>query len=171
VWPFNGNSTTFPTGRSCRSTSGGSWSSTTKVSIVENPLSCNYFIFSSVSAKHRETKQFYTLYNTLEDTKRYLEKEMSILNSIFDNYYEAMQTPQAKDQFMVQFEQIVEGIRQTKAKVKTKHDEEKMKRDALNGQLLTLVEQQRKYAAAIKQFTFECQRNEALHMKLKSLTS
>jgi hypothetical protein len=136
-----------------------------------NRTSSSTHLAFAVSAKHRETKQFYTLYNTLEDTKRYLEKEMSILNSIYDNYYDAMQTPHAKDQFMVQFEQIVEGIKQTKAKVKTKHDEERLKRDSLNGQLLTLVEQQRKYAAAIKQFTFECQRNEALHMKLKSLTS
>ncbi|EDS33901.1 fidipidine [Culex quinquefasciatus] len=39
-----------------------------------------------VSAKHRETKQFYTLYNTLDDTKLYLEKEMSLLNSIYENY-------------------------------------------------------------------------------------
>jgi len=32
----------------------------------------------SVAAKHKETKQFYTMYNTLEDTKVYLEKEVSI---------------------------------------------------------------------------------------------
>jgi hypothetical protein len=80
-----------------------------------------------------------------------------------------MQTPQAKEQFMLQFEQIVEGIRQTKVKVKSKCDEEKLKRDHLNAQLLALVDQQRKYAAAIKQFTSECQRNEALHLKLKSM--
>ena len=30
-----------------------------------------------VAAKHKETKQFYTMYNTLEDTKVYLEKEVS----------------------------------------------------------------------------------------------
>jgi len=30
----------------------------------------------SVAAKHKETKQFFTMYNTLEDTKVYLEKEV-----------------------------------------------------------------------------------------------
>lgn len=41
-----------------------------------------------VSAKHRETKQYFTLYNTLNDTKQYLTKELSLLNSIFENYAE-----------------------------------------------------------------------------------
>jgi len=31
-----------------------------------------------VAAKHKETKQFFTMYNTLEDTKVYLEKEVSV---------------------------------------------------------------------------------------------
>lgn len=54
---------------------------------------CNFFILKkfsliSVSAKHRETKQYFTLYNTLNDTKQYLTKELSLLNSIFENYAE-----------------------------------------------------------------------------------
>lgn len=31
----------------------------------------------AVSATHKETKQFFTLYNTLDDKKVYLEKEVS----------------------------------------------------------------------------------------------
>lgn len=46
------------------------------------------FSLISVSAKHRETKQYFTLYNTLNDTKQYLTKELSLLNSIFENYAE-----------------------------------------------------------------------------------
>uniref|UniRef100_A0A7M4FSS0 Coiled-coil domain-containing protein 93 n=1 Tax=Crocodylus porosus TaxID=8502 RepID=A0A7M4FSS0_CROPO len=33
-------------------------------------------LYSQVSATHKETKQFFTLYNTLDDKKVYLEKEM-----------------------------------------------------------------------------------------------
>lgn len=44
--------------------------------------------FILVSAKHRETKQYFTLYNTLNDTKQYLTKELSLLNSIYENYAE-----------------------------------------------------------------------------------
>uniref|UniRef100_A0A182JZQ9 Coiled-coil domain-containing protein 93 n=1 Tax=Anopheles christyi TaxID=43041 RepID=A0A182JZQ9_9DIPT len=126
-------------------------------------------LYNQVSAKHRETKQFYTLYNTLDDTKLYLEKELSLLNSIYDNYANAMQTPHSREQFVQQFETIVEGIRATKAKLKNKCDDERAKRDGLNAQLLCLMEQQRKYATTVKQLTMECQRNEALMQHLKVL--
>ncbi|KAL9707003.1 hypothetical protein quinque_010521 [Culex quinquefasciatus] len=122
-----------------------------------------------LSAKHRETKQFYTLYNTLDDTKLYLEKEMSLLNSIYENYGNAMQTYNSREQFVQQFEQIVEGVRVNKTKVQKKCDDERAKRDALNAQLLALVEQQRKYAATVKQLTAECQRNEVLLAKLQQV--
>ncbi|XP_040165746.1 coiled-coil domain-containing protein 93 isoform X1 [Anopheles arabiensis] len=126
-------------------------------------------LYNQVSAKHRETKQFYTLYNTLDDTKLYLEKELSLLNSIYDNYANAMQTPHSREQFVQQFETIVEGIRATKAKLKKKCDDERAKRDGLNGQLVCLMEQQRKYATTVKQLTMECQRNEVLMQHLKAL--
>lgn len=75
----------------------------------------------------------------------------------------------AKEQFVAQFEIIVDGVRQTKQKVRNKFDDEKAKRDGLNAQLSSLVEQQRKYAAALKQFTKDCERNEQLMRELKQL--
>uniref|UniRef100_A0A1Q3F9J8 Coiled-coil domain-containing protein 93 n=1 Tax=Culex tarsalis TaxID=7177 RepID=A0A1Q3F9J8_CULTA len=126
-------------------------------------------LYNQVSAKHRETKQFYTLYNTLDDTKLYLAKEMSLLNSIYENYGNAMQSFSSREQFVEQFEQIVAGVRANKAKVQKKCDDERAKRDALNGQLLALVEQQRKYAATVKQLTAECQRNEVLLARLQQV--
>lgn len=36
----------------------------------------NIDFFHLVAATHKETKQFYTFYNTLDDTKLYLEKEV-----------------------------------------------------------------------------------------------
>jgi len=43
-------------------------------------------LLCSVAAKHKETKQFFTMYNTLEDTKVYLEKEvrMQFLNAFLE---------------------------------------------------------------------------------------
>lgn len=43
-------------------------------------------LLTAVGATHKETKQFYTLYNTLDDSKSYLEKEVNLLNSIYDNF-------------------------------------------------------------------------------------
>lgn len=75
----------------------------------------------------------------------------------------------AKEQFVLQLEQIVDGIGQTKLKIKNKLEGEKAKRDELNGQLTGLVEQQRKYAVVLKQFTKDCERNEHLLKQLKAL--
>lgn len=45
-----------------------------------------FIFFCSVANTHKETKQFYTLYNTLDDTKLYLNKEVTLLNSIYDTF-------------------------------------------------------------------------------------
>lgn len=124
-------------------------------------------LYNQVSAKHKETKQYYTLYNTLDDTKLYLSKELSLLNSIQDNYNEAMASASGKEQFLKQFEAIVEGVKRNKSKVEKRCAEEKSRRDALSRQLVTLVEQQRKYVAAVKQLTIECRKNEALLAQLR----
>lgn len=84
-------------------------------------------------------------------------------------YSRAMQSPTAMEEYLKQFERIVESIRQKKSKVILKSNDEKAKRDGLNEILLSLLEQERKYAAAIKQFTRECQRNENLQNEIKNL--
>ncbi|XP_015431156.1 PREDICTED: coiled-coil domain-containing protein 93 isoform X2 [Dufourea novaeangliae] len=124
-------------------------------------------LYNQVSAKHKETKQYYTLYNTLDDTKLYLSKELSLLNSIQDNYNEAMASASGKEQFLKQFEAIVAGVKRNKAKVEKRCADEKNRRDALSRQLATLIEQQRKYVAAVRQLTIECRKNEALLAQLR----
>ncbi|EZA53949.1 hypothetical protein DMN91_012005 [Ooceraea biroi] len=124
-------------------------------------------LYNQVSAKHKETKQYYTLYNTMDDTKLYLSKELTLLNSIQDNYNEAMASASGKEQFLKQFENIVAGVKRNKAMVEKRCVDEKNRRDALSRQLVTLVEQQRKYVAAVRQLTIECRRNEALLAQLR----
>nr|XP_012214451.1 PREDICTED: coiled-coil domain-containing protein 93 [Linepithema humile]XP_012214452.1 PREDICTED: coiled-coil domain-containing protein 93 [Linepithema humile]XP_012214453.1 PREDICTED: coiled-coil domain-containing protein 93 [Linepithema humile] len=124
-------------------------------------------LYNQVSAKHKETKQYYTLYNTLDDTKLYLSKELSLLNSIQDNYNEAMASASCKEQFLKQFETIVAGVKRNKAMVEKRCTDEKTRRDALSRQLVTLIEQQRKYVAAVRQLTIECRKNEALLAQLR----
>lgn len=126
-------------------------------------------LYNFVAAKHKETKQFYTLYNTLDDTKLYLAKEVTLLNSILDNFTEAMGSSHSKDQFLKQFEQIVEGTNQNKIKLEKRKQEEKMRRDQLNDTYLNLVEQQRHYFKTVKEFKEECRKNEIMLAKLKGM--
>ncbi|XP_067131944.1 coiled-coil domain-containing protein 93 isoform X1 [Centruroides vittatus] len=127
-------------------------------------------LYNQVAAKHKETKQFYTLYNTLDDTKMYLSKEVNLLNSILDNFSTAMASPGTRDQFLSQFQQIVDGICQNKIRVEKKKQEEKMKRDQLNDTYLDLVEKQRLYFKTVKDFKEECRKNELLAAKVKEVS-
>lgn len=124
-------------------------------------------LYNQVAAKHKETKQFYTLYNTLEDSRMYIMKEVDLLNSIQDNFTEAMSTSASKGEFLNQLEQIVDRIIQNKAKVEKKSLDEKKHRDTINDQLLDLVEKQRLYFKTVKDFKEECRKNELLVAKLK----
>lgn len=125
-------------------------------------------LYSQVSATHKETKQFFTLYNTLDDKKLYLEKESNLLNSIHDNFHQAMSSAGAKEQFLRQMEQIVEGIKQSRIKMEKKKQENKMRRDQLNDEYLELLDKQRLYFKTVKDFKEECRKNEMLLSKLKS---
>uniref|UniRef100_A0A671TS87 Coiled-coil domain-containing protein 93 n=1 Tax=Sparus aurata TaxID=8175 RepID=A0A671TS87_SPAAU len=125
-------------------------------------------LYSQVSATHKETKQFFTLYNTLDDKKVYLEKEVNLLNSIHDNFQQAMSSSAAKDQFLRQMEQIVEGIKQSRIKMEKKKQENKMRRDQLNDEYLELLDKQRLYFKTVKDFKEECRKNEMLLSKLRA---
>ena len=46
-----------------------------------------FYSFYTVAATHKETKQFYTFYNTLDDTKLYLEKEVCDMVFVFTRVY------------------------------------------------------------------------------------
>ncbi|XP_017276678.1 coiled-coil domain-containing protein 93 isoform X1 [Kryptolebias marmoratus] len=125
-------------------------------------------LYSQVSATHKETKQFFTLYNTLDDKKVYLEKEVNLLNSVHDNFQQAMSSAAAKEQFLRQMEQIVEGIKQSRIKMEKKKQENKMRRDQLNDEYLELLDKQRLYFKTVKDFKEECRRNEMLLSKLRA---
>lgn len=128
-------------------------------------------LYRQISAVHKETKQFFTLYNTLDDKKVYLEKEISLLNSIHENFSQAMASPAARDQFLRQMEQIVEGIKQSRMKMEKKKQENKMRRDQLNDQYLELLEKQRLYFKTVKEFKEEGRKNELLLSKIKAKAS
>lgn len=127
-------------------------------------------LYAQVSATHKETKQFFTLYNTLDDKKVYLEKEVNLLNSIHDNFQQAMASSGTREQFLRQMEQIVDGIRQNRNKMEKKKQENKMRRDQLNDEYLEMLEKQRLYFKTIKEFKEECRKNEMLLSKLKERT-
>lgn len=92
----------------------------------------------------------------------YMQKELSLLNSISDSYPDAMQSSSSKEEFLKQFQNIVDSVRQSKFKVERKLIEERQKRDQLSYTLQGLVELQRKYVTAVRQLSVECRKHEAV---------
>ncbi|XP_055328932.1 coiled-coil domain-containing protein 93-like [Paramacrobiotus metropolitanus] len=119
-------------------------------------------LYDQVAVRLRETKKYYTLYNTLSDTKMYYEKEVQLLESIHDNFEVAVASDSAKEQFIRQLEQILDSLRQTVSKAEKRRQTEKLKRDQLNDRYLELLEKQRLYHKLVKEFQQECARNEEL---------
>lgn len=72
----------------------------------------------TVNEKQTELNGYYLLYNTLEDTKVYLNKELSLLTSIHDSFSQSMTSSAGKGEFLQQMEKIVTAVRQNKNKVR-----------------------------------------------------
>ncbi|GAU99030.1 hypothetical protein RvY_10090 [Ramazzottius varieornatus] len=119
-------------------------------------------LYDQMAAKLSETKKFYTLYNTLTDSKTCYEKEVQLLESIHDNYDKAMQSDSAKEQFLRQLDMVLESLKQTVARAEKKRSSEKLRRDHLNDSYVELLEKERTYHKLVKEFQQECARNEDL---------
>eukprot|EP00051_Salpingoeca_urceolata_P018063 m.251557 g.251557 ORF g.251557 m.251557 type:complete len:624 (-) comp19111_c3_seq4:97-1968(-) len=128
-------------------------------------------LYQQIAAKLRETKQYYTLYNTLDDTQLYMNKEIGLLNSIHDNFEKAMASNAGKAQFLQQFEGIVAGITKNKLKVDERLAREKTRRDELSDAYLDLIDKERQYYKTVKDYEAECSKNEVLLAKLKRKAS
>ena len=125
-------------------------------------------LYDQVAAKHRETKQHYILYNTLLDVKLFMDKEHSLLNSIKDNFEVAMTTSQGnKDQYLNQLGGIQKGVQTNLDRVEDKGAAEKKNCDKLSETYLSLVELERSYNKAVKDFEAESNKNEMLLQKQK----
>jgi chromosome segregation ATPase len=128
-------------------------------------------LYNQVASTLTETKQFYTLYNTLEDQKEFMEKEVEILNNIHEKFELGMSTEKNKELFLRQVQEILNGVKQDREGLEARRAEEKAEKDRLNGIYLELVEKQRTYYKTVRDFQEECRKNEILVAKLKAKRS
>lgn len=117
-------------------------------------------LFQQVAGKLQETKKFYSLFNTLEEKKGYLSKEVSLLNSIHENFTKA--TSNNKDKIVESVETLLKSVQQMLHKVEARLSDAKTSHDAAQQRYDKLVEKQRKYYQLVKDYQLECQRNETL---------
>ncbi len=109
-------------------------------------------LYEQVASKFTETRQYYNFYNTLEDTKAYLSKEVSILNSINDSYKGSMASKSTREPFMESLNNILKSVMQSLEKVDQKLSTEKESKVALTEKYNAFVEKERLYFKATKEF-------------------
>jgi hypothetical protein len=99
----------------------------------------------------------------------HFKHQVKILNTIGDNFDEAMKSKQSKQEFLSQFELIIKGVEQSLAKEEVKLVDKQQRVEQLKAVNQTLVDQQRRYFKAVKDFQDECTKNEWLTSKLEQL--
>lgn len=83
-------------------------------------------------SKNKDVKKLYALYNSLDSTKYYLNKEINLLDSIADNLELTIDSLSNRDDFVTQLQEIIKRIEAVRAEVLTKLDLLRAKCDELN---------------------------------------
>lgn len=128
-------------------------------------------LYEQINSKFVETRQYYNTFNALDDTRRFLERELSIVKSINEQYGEAMKNRSNKEAFVNSMQTIVASVEQTLDKTKGKHQEEAERRDLLRQQHVALLDKQRDYAKLTKEFSSEASKNAEYEAKLASAST
>lgn len=126
-------------------------------------------LYSQVAWKLEETRKYYALYNTLDTTLNFLSKEVKLLNSISENFNDAMTSTQTKAEYLKQIDQIVRGVEDSLVRQEGILKGKEKTLEELKSNHQNLVDEQRRYFKAVKDFQEECNKNEWLTNKLQSL--
>ena len=92
-------------------------------------------LYEQIAANLEETRRYYTKYNTLTDTHKFLTKEISILNSISSKYSAVSASESQKAAFLVNLDTIQAGVKENLSRVQGKEKDETARREALSDQL------------------------------------
>jgi len=95
---------------------------------------------------------------------------VKLLNSISDNFHEAMKSSQGKLEFSQQFDAIVRGVEESLRKQLTVPAGKDQMVEESKGIYQRLVDEQRKYFKTVKDFQDECNKNDWLVSKLEQLS-
>lgn len=128
-------------------------------------------LYDEVALTLDETRKYYCVYNTLKTTHEYLEKEISLINSIYDNFDVAMSAKTATDAFFSQVDAIVKNIRGALAKQEAQRKAHQLEMEMLDSKYQVLLERERTYVSAVRDFQKECEKNDRLVARVQAATA
>ena len=128
-------------------------------------------LYDQTAQRLVDTRKYYTLYNSLNSKLEFLQKEMKLLNSISENFEPAMRDPASRVEFLGQCGDIVSGVDSSLEMQQKLLAESERESAQLKERHLGLVQKQRAYYKAIKDFQQECDKNEWLEQQLQKLNN
>ncbi|KDO27945.1 hypothetical protein SPRG_20349 [Saprolegnia parasitica CBS 223.65] len=123
-------------------------------------------LYEEVALTLEETRKYYSVYNTLEATHEYLEKEVALVESINANFEIALKSKAATDVFFSQMTAVIGNVRANVAKQQVQCDAKQLTVDTLDSKYQLLLAKQQAYVTAIRDFQRECEKNEKLQAHL-----
>jgi len=128
-------------------------------------------LYAQVALKLGENKKYFETYNTLDETHRIMTKEVTLINSITDNFDAAMSSKAGKEQFLGQLQNIVKSTEQSLDKQKATLSVKAARLEDVQAAHQALVDEQRRYFKAVKDFQEECNKNELYSAKLAEMSA
>lgn len=124
-------------------------------------------LYDEVALTLEETRKYFCVYNTLKTTHEFLEKEISLINSIHENFDVAMGSKVATQAFFSQIDTIVHNIQGTLAKQRSLRDGHQGELETLDSKYQLLLDRERLYVNSVREFQKECEKNDRLSSRMQ----
>jgi hypothetical protein len=119
-------------------------------------------LYEQIDAKLNETRQYFSTYNTLSNTLEFWQSEVTLMESISTNYKVAMKNEKTREAFLKQLQQKLDLVGENIAKATERLTTEKGSLDLVKKKYGMLLDKERGYFKATKEFQEECSLNEKL---------
>ncbi len=128
-------------------------------------------LYEVLAERFVELRKYYDMYNTLSTTYEYLQSELALLESINGNFTKGMSSKQSQAEMLAQFGEMVKSVAASQEQAKAGLAEVQIKEEVLEEKCAKLVERQRAYFKAVKEFQEECTTNEKLTAAVEQLSA
>ncbi|KCV68205.1 hypothetical protein H696_05132 [Fonticula alba] len=120
-------------------------------------------LHAQVTSKLTETRQYYALFNALEEQRVHLQNELDLLNNVHSTFERARQASRSvQDSWLESVREKLEIAQKVDARARANLDALRSKRDVLHTRYMQLIDLQREYDSTVIAFQEACRRNEEL---------
>jgi len=123
-------------------------------------------LYQEIESTLEETRKYFDKYNVQARIKNYLQKEVELLEGINEKFLPSMETKQAQEEFIAEIKRIDTGLAGMSENLERKKAAATEENEIATSKYQGLVDEQRAYFKAVKDFQAECDKNERLSEQL-----